>query len=253
MRYHLLHPWSSEAPSVAPRLRPRRTEIESGLRQHLLQVYDYMACGLVLTGVFAYLVARSGFHAAMMEEVPFLLPFLWILLLAPLALAMLFWLEIDEMSFIAAEAIFWAYAAYVGFSLGCISLVYTGASIAPACFVAAGTFAAMSAYGYATRADLSKPGNLLAMGVVGAVLAGIVNIYLASSPLQLVLCVMGVVALVALTAWDSQRIKDMYLESASGGARGRNALMGALALYFDANPVFLILRLESRAASKRDE
>ena len=212
----------------------------------MLQVYDYMACGLALTGVFAYLVAHSDFHAAMMEEVPFLLPFLWILLLAPLALAMLFWLDIDQISLFGVEAIFWAYAAYLGFSLGCISLVYTGTSIAPGCFIAAGTFAAMSVYGYATRTDLSKPANLLAMGVVGAVLAAIVNIYLASTMLQLALCFTGVIALVGLTAWDIQRIKDIYFESDDGDGMGRNALVGALALYLDANPVFLLLRLENR-------
>jgi FtsH-binding integral membrane protein len=212
----------------------------------MLQVYGYMACGLALTGVFAYLVAHSGFHAAMMEEIPFLLPFLWILLLAPLALAMLFWLDIDQISLFGVEAIFWAYAAYAGFSLGCISLVYTGTSIAPGCFIAAATFAAMSIYGYATRTDLSKPANLAAMGLVGAVLAGIVNIYLASTTLQLALCVTGVITLVGLTAWDSQRIKDMYFEGDDGDVTGRTALVGALALYLDANPVFLLLRLENR-------
>jgi FtsH-binding integral membrane protein len=238
---------------LAPRGWSRRTRIEHGLRQHFLQVYDYMACGLALTGVTAYLVGRSGFHAAMMEEVPFLLPFLWILLLAPLALAMLFWLDIDQISLFGVEAIFWAYAAYVGFSLGCISLVYTGTSIAPGCFIAAGIFAAMSVYGYATRTDLSKPGNLLAMGFVGAVLAAIVNVYLASTMLQLALCVTGVIALVSLTAWDSQRIKDMYFESDGRDGTGRNALVGALALYLDANPVFLLLRLENGAPNQRQK
>jgi len=251
MRYHLPHPWLPGFPSIVPRVRPRRTPIDLGLRQHMLQVYDYMACGLALTGVFAYLVAHSGFHAAMMEEIPFLLPFLWILLLAPLA--MLFWLDIDQMSLFGVEAIFSAYAAYAGFSLGCISLVYTGTSIAPECFIAAATFAAMSAHGYATRTDLSKPANLLAMGLVGAVLAGIVNIYLASTMVQSALCATGVIALVGLTAWDSQRIKEMHLESDRDETMGRNALVGALALYLDANPVFLLLRLESGTSSERKE
>jgi FtsH-binding integral membrane protein len=212
----------------------------------MLQVYDYMACGLALTGVFAYLVAHSGFHATMMEEIPFLLPFLWILLLAPLALAMLFWLDIDEISLFGVEAIFWAYAAYAGFSLGCISLVYTGTSIAPGCFIAAATFAAMSVYGYATRADPSKPANLLTMGLFDAVLGAIVNLYLASTTLQLALCVTGVIALVGLTAWNTRRIKDMYFESSGDESAGRSALVGALALYLDANPIFLLLRLENR-------
>jgi uncharacterized protein len=238
---------------LAPRAWSRRTRIDRGLRQQLLHVYDYMACGLALTGVFAHLVGRSGFHAAMMEEIPFLLPFLWILLLAPLALAMLFWLDIDEISLFGVEAIFWAYAAYAGFSLGCISLVYTGTSIAPGCFIAAATFAAMSLYGHATRTDLSKPANLLAMGLLGAILAGIVNIYLASTMVQLALCVTGVAALVGLTALDSQRIKDIYFESDGGADTGRGALVGALALYLDANPVFLLLRLEGLAANKSNE
>jgi len=253
VRYHLPHPRLSGFPPVPPRPQPHRTPIDQGLLQHLLQVYDYMACGLALTGVFAYIVAHSGFHAAMMEEIPVLLPFLWILLLAPLALAMLFWLDIDQIGFFGVEAIFWAYAGYAGFSLGCISLVYTGTSIAPGCFSAAATFAAMSAYGYATRTDLSRPANLLAMGLLGAVFAGIVNIYLASTMLQLGLCVICVVALVGLTARDSRRIKGIYLESDRDDVLGRSALVGALALYLDANPVFLLLRLENGASSDREE
>jgi FtsH-binding integral membrane protein len=246
MRYHLPHPWLSGFASAVPRARPRHPQVDWGVRLHMLQVYDYMAGGLALTGVFAYLVEHSGFHAAMMEEVPVLLPFLWILLLAPLALAMLFWLDIDQISLFGVEAIFWGYAAYAGFSLGCISLVYTATSIAPGCFIAAATFAAMSVYGYATRTDVSKPRNLLAMSLLGAVLTCVIEIYLASSPLQLLLCVMCMLALVGLTAWDSQRIKDMYFASDGADATGRTALVGALALYLDANPVFLLLRLENR-------
>jgi FtsH-binding integral membrane protein len=157
------------------------------------------------------------------------------------------------MSLFGVEAIFWAYAAYVGFSLGCIALVYTGTSIAPGCFIAAGTFAAMSLYGYATRTDLSQPGNLLAMGFVGAILAAIVNIYRASTMMELALCVIGVVSLVGLTAWDGQRIKAMFFERDGREPAGRSALVGALALYLDANPVFLLLRLENGASSQRQE
>jgi hypothetical protein len=212
----------------------------------MLEVYDYVACGLAVTGLAAYAVTYSGFHAAMMDLTPpFLLPFFWMLLLAPLALVLLLWLSIDEMSFFAAQATCWACAALTGFAFDCISLVYTGASLTPAFFIAAGTFSAISVYGYVTGTDLSKSGHFLAMGVVGVGLAGVVYILLASTRLEFAFSVIGVIALVSLTAWDTQRIKEMYLESDSDEAMSRKALVGALALYLDANPICLLLRLEN--------
>jgi FtsH-binding integral membrane protein len=234
--------------------RRRRTETDPGLRRYMLEVYDYVACGLAVTGFAAYIVMVSGFHATMMDQTPpFLLPFMWILLLAPLALVMLLWLSIDEMGFFAAQATVWACSALTGFTFGCISLVYTGTSLAPVSFIAAGTFFAMSVYGYFTRTDLSKSGHFLGMGVVGVILAGLVYIFLASTAMQFALSAIGVIALVGLTAWDTQRIKELYVERDGDEVINKKALVGALALYFDANPVVLLLRLEILFANRRNE
>ncbi len=190
----------------------------------------------------------------MMEQTPpFLLPFVWILLVAPLALVMLLWFSIDEMGVFAAQATVWACAALTGFTLECISLVYTGASLVPVSFIAAGTFAAMSACGYVTGTDLSKSRHFFAMGVVGVVLASVVNFLLASTAAEFALSIIGVIALVGLTAWDSDRIKEIYLERNGGEGTSKAALVGALALYLDANPVVLLLRVEALFASKGDE
>lgn len=245
MSYHHHIPWLSNARAIAPPAQPGGTKSSPDMRRHLRHVYDYMACGLAMTGIVADLVTSTGFHAAMMDRMPLLLPFFWLFLLAPLALVMLFWLDIDAMSFFAAQAVFWIHAAYAGFSLGCISLVYTGTSIAPASFLAAGAFAAMSLCSYVTRTDLSTSGNLLAMGLVGAALAGVMNVFLASTPVELAVSVAVVIALVGLTAWDMQHIKEFHGESNGDGVMN-TALIGALALFIDANPVALLLRLESR-------
>ena len=245
MRYHLPNLWLSRS-GVIPLPARRRAETDLGLRRYMLEVYDYVACGLAVTGVGAYAVTVSGFHASMIDQTPpFLMPFMWILLVAPLALVMLLWLSIDEMSFFAAQATVWACAALTGFTFECISLVYTGGSLAPLSFIAAATFSAISVYGYFTRTDLSKSRHFLGMGVVGVVLAGLVNFFLASTAMQFAFSAIGVVALVGLTAWDTQRIREMYLESDSDEAMSRKALVGALALYLDANPICLLLRLEN--------
>ena len=254
MRYHPHNTWLSGSGVIPFPARRRRTEANLGLRRYMLEVYDYVACALAVTGLAAYAVTYSGFHANMMEQTPaFFLPFFWMLLVAPLALLMLLWFSIDEMGFLAAQATVWACAAFTGFALECISLVYTGASLAPLSFIAAGTFSATSVYGYVMRADLSKFRHFLGMGVVGLVLASVVNFSLGSTAAQFTLCVIGVIALVGLTAWDTQRIKEIYLDRYDGEATSKKALLGALALYLDANPVVLLLRLENLFASKRSE
>ena len=211
-------------------------EIDVGLRRHMLRVYNYMASGLVLTGIVAYVAAYSGFYAALTQT-----GFLWLVLLAPLGLVMLLGFRVQRMSFVAAQTTFWAYAALMGLSLAGIFLLYTGASIARVFFVAGGTFAAMSLYGYTTRTDLSKFGSFLMMGVVGVVLASIVHVFLASSALQFALSIMGVVVFVGLTAWDTQRIKEMYFDGEADEVMSKKALMGALALYLDFVNLFLLL------------
>jgi uncharacterized protein len=212
-------------------------EIDAGLRQFLLSVYNYMALGLSLTGLIAYAAAESGLYASL-AQMPLLL---WGIILAPLALVLLLSFRIGKMSLGAAQAAFWGYAGLVGLSLAGIFLIYTGESIARTFFITAATFLAMSLYGYTTRADLARFGSFLLMGLVGVIIASLVNIFLVSSALQLAISVIGVIVFVGLTAYDTQRIKNIYLESDSSVITGKKAIMGALALYLDFLNLFILL------------
>src|SRR5712692_7902901 len=155
-----------------------QVDIDVGLREYMLRVYNYMASGLALTGIVAYAAAASGFY----YQVP--APLMWVVMLAPLGLV--FWLSagIDRMSAGTAQLLFWVYAALMGLSLGGIFLVYTGASIARVFFITAGTFAGMSLYGYTTKRDLAGIGSFMMMGLIGIILAMLVNLFLHSSALQ---------------------------------------------------------------------
>ena len=210
--------------------------IDVGLRQYMLRVYNYMAGGLALTGLVAYAAVTSGFYQAIVGSILF-----WIVLFAPLGLVMLLSFRIQSMSLGSAQATFWAYAALMGLSLAGIFLVYTGASIARVFFITAGTFAAMSIYGYTTRSDLSRFGSFLFMGLIGIVIASLVNIFVASSALQFAISVIGVIVFVGLTAWDTQQIKEMYLEGDGDVVAGKKAIMGALRLYLDFINLFIML------------
>ncbi len=148
---------------------------------------------------------------------------------------------IQKMSFGTAQAVFWAYAAVMGLSLASILMVFTGASVARVFFITAGTFAAMSLYGYTTKSDLSRFGSFLFMGLIGIVIASVVNIFVASSALQFAISVIGVLVFVGLTAYDTQKIKEIYLESDSSEIAGKKALMGALSLYLDFINLFVML------------
>jgi FtsH-binding integral membrane protein len=213
-----------------------QTATENGLRAYLVQVYNYMAGGLVLTGLVAYFGAASGFYASVAGT-----PWFWLVLLAPLALVFLLSFRIERMSLGAAQLAFWAYAALVGLSLSGIFLVYTGESIARVFFVSGGAFAATSLYGYATRTDLSRFGSFLFMGLIGIVLAMLVNMFLKSSALQLTVSVIGVFVFVGLTAYDTQRIKAIYVDGEEATAAGKKSILGALALYLDFLNLFLML------------
>jgi FtsH-binding integral membrane protein len=212
------------------------TESDSGLRQYMLRVYNYMAGGLVLTGAVAYAAAASGVYQAIVDT-----PLFWIVALAPLGLVFLLSFRIDKMGLGAAQLIFWVYAGLVGLSLAGLFLVYTGTSIARVFFIAAATFGAMSLYGYTTRSDLSRFGSFLIMGLIGIIIAGVVNIFVGSSGLQFAISVIGVFIFVGLTAWDTQRIKDLYLAADYDVVAGKKAIMGALALYLDFLNLFLML------------
>ena len=210
--------------------------IDDGLRDYMLRVYNYMGGGLVITGLVAYFAAASGFYVQIAHT-----PLMWVVMFAPLAMVLLLSFRIQSMSLGAAQASFWVYAALVGLSLAGIFLVYTGASIARVFFITAATFLAMSLYGYTTRTDLSRFGSFLFMGLIGIVIAGLVNIFIGSTAIQFAISVIGVAVFVGLTAWDTQRIKEMYWEGDADVVAGKKAIMGALALYLDFINLFILL------------
>jgi FtsH-binding integral membrane protein len=215
---------------------PVTAEIDAGLRAHMQRVYGYMAGGLALTGLVGYAAAVSGFYQAIAGTA-----LIWIVMLAPLGFVLALSFGIQRMSAGTAMLLFWIYAAVMGLSLGGIFLVYTGTSIARVFFITAATFGAMSLYGYATNADLSRMGSFLLMGLIGLVIASVVNIFIGSSALQFAISIIGVIVFVGLSAYDTQRIKEMYLESDSAEIAGKKAVLGALALYLDFINLFMML------------
>lgn len=210
--------------------------IDVGLRTYMLRVYNYMAGGLALTGAVAYVGAVSGFYTSIAGT-----PVLWIVILAPLAMVFFLSFRIQTMSLATAQLSFWAYAGMVGLSLSGIFLVYTGESIARVFFISAATFGATSLYGYTTRTDLSRFGSFLLMGLIGIVIASLVNMFMASSALQFAISIIGVLLFTGLTAYDTQRIKDFYTAGEDNVLTGKKAIMGALALYLDFLNLFLML------------
>lgn len=226
-------------PNPYPYFRPPGTDIagaDAGLRRYLIRVYNYMAGGLVVTGATAYVGATSGLYASIAGT-----PLYYVVLLAPLALVLLLSFRIARMSLAAAQLAFWSYAALVGLSLSGIFFLYTGQSIARVFFVTGATFAATSIYGYTTQTDLSRFYSFLFMGLIGVVIAGVVNIFLHSTALQMTISVMGVIVFVGLAAYDTQRIRALYVYGEDGTIAGKKSIIGALALYLDFLNLFLSL------------
>lgn len=220
----------------AERAQRVAAEIDTGLRKYMLRVYNYMGGGLALTGLVAYAGAVSGFYASVAGT-----PLFWVVLLAPLALVFFLSFRIERMSLGAAQLSFWAYAGLVGLSLSGIFLVYTGESIARVFFISAATFGATSLYGYTTRADLSRFGSFLFMGLIGIVIATLVNMFLGSSALQFAISVIGALVFTGLAAFDTQRIKNIYIGGEDDVIAGKKAIIGALTLYLDFLNLFLML------------
>jgi FtsH-binding integral membrane protein len=212
-------------------------EIDVGLRQFLISVYNYMGFGLVLTGLVAYFAAQSGLYESLVKT-PVLL---WGLMLSPLALVLFLSFRIEKISVVAAQAAFWGYAGLVGLSLAGIFIIYTGESIARTFFITAATFLAMSLYGYMTRTDLALIGSFLLMGLFGITIASLVNTFLESSALQLGISVIGVFVFVGLTAYDTQRLKEVYLVGDNAVIASKKAIIGALTLYLDFLNFFLLI------------
>lgn len=210
--------------------------IDVGLRDYMLRVYNYMAGGLAITGIVAYFAAASGLYQQIFGTALY-----WVVIFAPLALVLLLSFRIQSMSLGAVQATYWAYAALVGLSLSGLFVVYTGTSIARVFFITAGTFLAMSIYGYTTKRDLAKFGSFLFMGLIGVVIASLVNLFLHSAGLQFAISIIGVIVFTGLTAWDTQSIKEMYWEGDGTAVAGKKAIMGALRLYLDFINLFMML------------
>ena len=219
------------------RAQAEAAQIDVGLRQYMLRVYNYMTGGLALTGVIAYLTANSP---TMLNAI-YGTPLQWVVMLAPLGFVLVLSFGVHRMSAGMAQIMFWAFAAVMGLSISYIFLAYSGASIARVFFITAGTFAAMSLFGYTTKRDLTGWGSFLIMGLIGIILASIVNLFLQSSALQFAVSVIGVLIFTGLTAYDTQRIKHEYDVQDDAGVATKKAIMGALRLYLDFINLFLML------------
>ncbi len=223
---------------------------DAGLRAHMLRVYNIMASGLALTGIIAVLVAQMSMVTdpagnlvglTAFGRTLFLSPLKWVVMLGPLGFIMFLSFKIHSMAASTAQAIFWAFAAVMGISLSTMFIQFTGASVARVFFITAATFAGMSLYGYTTKKDLSGWGSFLFMGLIGIIIASVVNIFVGSSALQFAISVIGVLVFVGLTAYDTQKIKLMYAESDDSETMGKKSIMGALRLYLDFINLFIML------------
>lgn len=213
------------------------TAYDAGLRRHMLGIYRNMGLGLAITGGVALGVTSSP---AFYEPI-FNTPLKWLAIFAPLAFVLFFSFRIERMSTASARTAFFAFAAVMGVAMASIFLVFTGQSIATTFFIAASMFLAMSLWGYTTGRDLSKWSTFLVMGLVGVVIASLVNLFLASSVLQLVLSIAGVIVFTALTAFDTQRAKSEYFAYAGTEAAEKLAIMSALSLYLNLVNLFQLL------------
>lgn len=234
------------APSQTGDLAGRET-FDAGLRKHMLSIYNYMASGILLTGIVALLTARSGLALQFAQG-----PMMWLVALSPLAIVFAMSFGRDKFSTATLQAMFWGFAVLMGLSLSTIFLVYTGASIAMTFFATAGAFAGLSLWGYTTKKDISGWGSFLIMGVIGLIVAPLLNAFLIGSPgLELAISALGVLIFAGLTAYDTQRLKHEYMTIsqmkvtnpgvAAAYPLGKMVIMGALTLYLDFINMFLFL------------
>jgi FtsH-binding integral membrane protein len=242
-----------------------RTEVavDEGLRAYMLRVYNYMAAGVALTGVVAYIVfsyavttdpalaagaggrllaLHRGMYLTPFGQTLFTTPLMWVVAFAPLGFVFFLSWRIYKMSLGTAQLMFWLFAAVMGASLSSIFLRYTATSITQVFFVTAAAFGSLSLYGYTTKRDLSGMGSFLLMGLFGIIIAALVNLFLQSGALQFAISVIGVLVFAGLTAYDTQRIKDGYYEvMGDATATAKAAIMGALNLYLDFINMFIML------------
>ncbi|MDQ8729557.1 Bax inhibitor-1/YccA family protein [Bradyrhizobium sp. LHD-71] len=231
--------------------------VDAGLRAYMLRIYNYMVIGLAITGFAAlgvYMAAVTGDPAAAAGRIAntyltsfgvamFVSPLKWLFILAPLAMVFVISFGIQRLRPATAQMLFWVFAALMGISLSSIFLVYTHTSIVRVFFITAAAFGALSLYGYATQRDLTGMGSFLIMGLFGVIIASLVNLFLASSMLQFVVSVVGVLVFAGLTAWDTQRLKNEYIYgyAGEGDVAERSAILGALSLYLNFINLFTLL------------
>jgi len=214
-----------------------RSEVfDAGLRRHMLSIYNYMASGVLLSGVIALLFATSGAAAVVYGT-----PLRWVIALAPLAFVMVMSFGVNRLSTFAMQALFWAFSAVMGLSLASIFFVYTGPSIAATFFATAGAFAGLSLFGYTTQKSLSGMGTFLIMGLVGILIASVINLFLQSPGLAWGISFLGVLIFAGLTAYDTQRLKEQYAYVAGSEMAGKVVVLGALTLYLDFINMFTFL------------
>lgn len=227
-------------------VRDAASSYDMGLRAYMLSVYNYMASALALTGITAYLAAN---YAPLTNALYFfqgnhvgLTGFGWLVTFAPLIFVLVMSFGLASMSLVALQSIFWVYAGVMGLSLSSLFFIYTGASIVRVFFITAIVFGSMSMWGYASKRDLTGMGHFMMMGLWGIILASLVNMFMNSSGLQFLISIVGVVVFTGLTAFDTQKIKAFYYQTAgNAAAAGKLAIMGALTLYLDFINLFIML------------
>ena len=243
-----MNPWNRPAEAVAS----QSTAVDAGLRSYMLKVYNYMASALLLTGIVAYFVAQASVAPGVDDgqlaltsfgQAIFLSPLKWLVMLAPLGMVIAIGAGVNRMSASSLQTCFWVFAGLMGLSLSSIFLAYTGASIARTFFITSAMFGGMSILGYTTKRDLTGMGHFMRMGVWGLIVASLVNaFFMHSSALDFGVSVLGVVIFTGLTAYDTQKLKDVYYQVAGGAdALARASIMGALSLYLDFINLFVML------------
>ncbi len=237
--------------TYAPSAAADTAVLDAGLRAYMLRVYNWMSSGLLLTGIVAYAIANTSLIALFYQQVatprgiaiqPTILGYAAIF--APLVFTMVLSFGVNRLSRSATQALFWAFAAAMGASIANIFLIYSGASIARVFFVSAATFGAMSLYGYTTRSDLSRMGSFLMMGLIGIIIASLVNMFIGSTALQFAISIIGVLVFVGLTAYDTQRIKNDYQQYAYAEGTdiaAKRSVFDALSLYLNFINLFMLL------------
>jgi hypothetical protein len=233
--------WSDPRTTAAPQpgtIGRESVAFDAGLRSYMLSVYNYMASGVLLTGIVAMLFANSEVGRNILVNGG---PLRWVIMLAPLGFVMVLSFGINRLSTGTAQMLFWAFATVMGLSMASIFLVFTGQSIATTFFATAAAFVSLSLWGYTTKKDLSAFGTFLIMGVVGLIVATLINLFVQSSALQLAISFIGVLLFAGLTAYDTQKIKSMYAYVAGTDMMGKTVIMGALSLYLDFVNMFTFL------------